>query len=67
MGRCHQVGLILAMGSGGPIGEFCKEEFVALRSKNRSSALIIVREQLFRSLEHISLRIQCVMRVGTEG
>lgn len=58
MGRCHQVGLILAMGDGGPIEEFCKEEFVALRSKNRrSSALIIVREQLFWSLEHISLRI----------
>lgn len=57
----------MAMGGGGPIGEFCKEEFVALRSKNRSSALIIVREQLFWSLEHISLRIQCVMRVGTEG
>ena len=52
------MGLILAMGDGGPIGEFCKEEFVALRSKNRrSSALIIVREQLFWSLEHISLRI----------
>lgn len=40
--RFHQVGLILATHGGGPLGGLCKEGFVALGSKNRNSAPVIM-------------------------
>lgn len=55
-----------ATGEEHPLGELCKEGFVALGSKNRNSALVVEIAAVLQ-FRPVLPRIWCVMREGAEG